>query len=359
VTLQAVNCASGKIHLSELGNHKLMVAVNQPLNSQTDDPVAANGNLHPWNYVYATQKTFFCEINAFEKSEDALYAGTDISAYLGVPIQAKGNTLGVLSLFGPAGSLSDNNNVQLIESISDQLGLAIESARLRQQAEQAIITEERQRLARDLHDSVSQSLYGLVLAADAGQKYLINKDYQTLNGILEKIKQTSVQSLKEIRLMLHQLRPHSMVSGDLVDALNQRLNTVERRSGIETELHAEGIDHLPLRITQELYLVAMEALNNTLKHSFATQVSITVICNNGNVKMEINDNGCGFDQKCRSNGGIGVESMQERAQALGGTFELISRQNQGTLIRVVIPINLAKPESEYEKYTSYKSVGCG
>jgi PAS domain S-box-containing protein len=339
VTLQAVKCDIGVIHLSDPETHLLTIAVKEQLSGEPFESMDFSGNTPPWNLVYSIRKAFYRENCNFWGRSASPGSDAQISEYLGVPIQAKGKTLGVLSLLGGEGSLSDDHLIQFIGTISDQIGLAIESARLRKQTEHALITEERQRLARDLHDSVSQSLYGLVLSADAGEKLLAGKDYETLDAILEKIKQTSVQSLKEIRQMLHQLRPHSLQAGGLVEALDLRLNTVERRSGIEAEMHAEGIDRLPLLISQEIYLVALEALNNTLKHSQATTVSISISGDLDRVEMVIRDNGRGFDQGRRTTGGIGIGSMQERVSNLGGEFHIQSHPDRGTQIRVIIPIN--------------------
>jgi PAS domain S-box-containing protein len=337
LTLAAIDCSFGLIHLWDADQHQLVITVKEERAGELFDSFDLHGNPPPWELVYSSRKALNLPIRDFCQMDERRMTEAHAAKYYGVPIQVKGTILGVLSLLGAEERHLDDTTVQFVESISDQIGLAIESARLRKQMEDAMIAEERQRLARDLHDSISQSLYGLVLSSEAGGKLLANKDYEKLDVVLEKIKQTSVQSLKEFRLMLHQLHPHPLDANGLVEAIDLRLNTVERRSGIEAQLQAEGMEYMPAAVRQEIYFVVMEALNNTLKHSFASHVAISICCDPKNVEMNITDDGCGFNQKRRSGGGIG--SMQNRVARLGGQFQITSSPDHGTQIRVVVPIH--------------------
>ncbi len=262
-------------------------------------------------------------------------------AFLGAEIMSKGVKLGRLGIYGPPDHLADPYLTDLISSITDQLAMAVESARLRKQAEETAILEERQRLARDLHDSVSQSLYGLVISADVGSKLLRLKEYTNLRETLENIESGALQALKEMRLMLFELRPLSLESEGLIKALNLRLNIVERRAGITPRLVVEGLDELSPQLELEMYRIATEALNNALKHASATSVQITIQGEPNQVRLEVADNGAGFDPTQVNSGGLGLASMKERARRISGELQIESAPAQGT--RVILTVALKEP----------------
>jgi PAS domain S-box-containing protein len=264
----------------------------------------------------------------------------ELQVYVGVPMRTGGQILGVLSVFGQAEQQFNVEEVALLASIGDQVGVVIENARLRQRAEQAAVMEERGRLARELHDSVTQSLYSLTLLAGGGQRLARAGKLQNVEKYLADLGEIAQQALKEMRLLVYQLRPTILEQEGLVGALQQRLEAVEGRSSIGTRLLVEDepLD-LPAPVEEGLYRIAQEALNNTLKHSLASLVSIKIEMSNGWVTLEISDNGKGFDyQTVGNNGGLGLVSMKERAEKLGGTLMISSKPAEGATITARIRV---------------------
>jgi signal transduction histidine kinase len=139
-----------------------------------------------------------------------------------------------------------------------------------------------------------------------------------------------------MRLMLFELRPLSFEAEGLVGALELRLSAVEKRAGIDTHLDVQGRDFIPPHTELELYRIVTEALNNSLKHANATTISIVIRASEDDIRIQITDNGKGFNTQAVGSGGIGLSSMKERAQRLGGSMNIQSSPNRGTEIAVDI-----------------------
>jgi signal transduction histidine kinase len=256
-------------------------------------------------------------------------------AYLGVVIRAKGLPLGLLSLFNESILGYTIEDLTLFTTIADQIGVSVERVRLIWQAEQAAVVEERQRLARELHDSVTQLLYSQVLFAGAGQKALDQGNLVLLRQHLHRLDQAALQALKEMRLLVYELRPSDHLDEGLVSALQRRLDSVEKRTGMNARLVVQGAVNLDESTELALYRIAQEALNNTLKHADATSVTVQIQAIDNRVVMEIIDDGCGFNPEEKGKaGGMGLANMQERTAALGGQLALHAQPGQGTRITV-------------------------
>ncbi len=256
-------------------------------------------------------------------------------AYIGAAIRAKGQVLGVLSVVSEGGRQFKVEEVNLLDSIANEVGGAIENARLYQQAERLAVVRERERLARELHDSVTQSLYSLHLLSEAGRQLAVTGDTERVKGYLERLGEISQQALKEMRLLVYELRPLALKREGLAGALQQRLDAVEKRAGVDVRLLVEGEIELPTSVGEGLYRIAQEALNNILKHAKATRVTVRIHSENSRVALEIVDNGTGFDpDEMTDYGGMGLASMRERAEKLGGSLTVLSKPGQGTTIRV-------------------------
>ncbi len=259
-----------------------------------------------------------------------------LSACVCVPVRAKGRLQGVLSVLDESIEHLLAEDVALLVAIADHVGGAVERARLRRMAEQAAVIEERQRLARDLHDTVTQTLYSLVLFAEAGKDALASGNMDRVGNHLVRLRDTAQQALKEMRLLIYELRPLALQHAGLVSALNHRLETVEQRAGIETRLEVESLAPLPERVEAGLYGIAQEALNNVLKHARATQVVVRLSVESEGVELEIIDNGQGFSGRENIDRGIGLTSMRERARALGGSVSIQSEEGRGARVFVSI-----------------------
>jgi signal transduction histidine kinase len=151
--------------------------------------------------------------------------------------------------------------------------------------------------------------------------------------------ETALQALKGMRLLIYQLHPPALRQEGLVGALHRRLEAVERRAGVETQLLVETSLEVPASVEAGLYRIAQEALNNVLKHSAATRVTVRLSAGDEGLQLEVTDNGRGFDPEAvEAQGGIGLASMQERVENLRGSLQIVSRPGQGTSIRVVVPL---------------------
>jgi signal transduction histidine kinase len=202
-------------------------------------------------------------------------------------------------------------------------------------AEELAVLEERNRLARELHDSVTQSLYSLTLLAEAGQRMIQAEDMQQVAGNQARLGEIAQQALQEMRLLVYELRPPALESEGLIGALEQRLETVERRAGIQARVRVEGEAELAPDLEEELYGIAQEALNNALKHAKASQVVLSLRVAEESAVLEVADDGQGFHlTDNRDSGGLGLISMQERADKIGGQLTINSAPGEGTRVCV-------------------------
>ena len=261
------------------------------------------------------------------------------SDYLGVPIKTKGKILGVISVLGKTNQRFNMEEVALLTSVADHIGVAVDNAHLRRQAERAAVLEERGRLARDLHDSVTQLLYGLTLFAKTAWIFIERGNLEGVKHNILRIRETADQALKEMRLLVHELRPLDLKQEGLVEVLRRRLNAVEGRANVKARLLADESLQLPALVEEGLYRIAQEALNNALKHAAAKSVTVHLRSQDEHVELEVVDDGIGFDiENVRNAGGIGLVSMHERAAALNGSFVLNSTEGEGTQIKVTVKL---------------------
>ena len=227
----------------------------------------------------------------------------------------------------------------LLVSIADHLGIGIENSILWEQSRENAALEERNRLARDLHDSVSQLLYSLTLMAGSTKKMLEGEhDLETVKISVARFGETAHQALREMRLLLYELRPAVLDSEGLVSALQHRVETVEEKLSVKVEFQTKGQLELPSDMEDALFHIALEALNNIVKHSESTTASIMITKMNGDVVMEISDAGKGFDTS-QTYTGQGLGNMRARGRMLGGEVVIDSKPGEGTHVtaRVKIP----------------------
>ena len=212
----------------------------------------------------------------------------------------------------------------------------VEETLRRHEREKAII-EERNRLARELHDSVTQSLYGVTLFADAARRLLDTGQVPPAVENLKKLRHTAQGALEEMRLLIFELRPPILEQKGLAAALEARLEAVEGRIGLKTQLRLEGEGQLSPDIQEGLYRIALEALNNVLKHAQASCVTVSLIQVPQLTELKIVDDGVGFDlDVAQKSGGLGLQGMKERAEQIGGQLMVTSEPGMGTTVQVEV-----------------------
>jgi signal transduction histidine kinase len=212
--------------------------------------------------------------------------------------------------------------------------MAAEEALRQTEAEKAVV-DERNRLARDLHDSVTQALYATTLYADASTRLLSSGQVDSAADNLRKLRRTAKEALGEMRLLIFELRPPVLEEEGLAGALQIRLETVERRSGLKTDLHVSGNVRPAPEVEEGLYRIAMEALNNALKHAQAQSVQVSLWLEPASAGLEVVDDGVGFELATgEPRGGLGLRGMAERAEKLGGALSVESSPGEGTRVSV-------------------------
>jgi signal transduction histidine kinase len=263
---------------------------------------------------------------------------SDLSALLAVPLHVNGGVIGVLDVVNKAGGFSEED-VPVMSVFANQAAMAIEHARLQQQAEQLAVLGERQRLARELHDSVTQSLYSVTLYANAAILALEAGKRDVTAGYLQELQETAQEGMRDMRLLIFQLHPPVLETEGLVAALQARLAAVEGRTGLQIEFRVEAERRLPIAIEAELYWIAQEALNNVRKHATARHVTVHLHFTAATICLEVLDDGVGFDpQTVAAERRGGLRTIAERTARVGGRLTYESKPGEGT--RVMVEVTL-------------------
>lgn len=344
-TLGLLNLEVGEIRLLDEESGELVIRTQQGLSAEfvRDEDRKDARTVLPQASLETGEPVTVPDVFAVQEYELARREGLRALALF--PLRAKERLLGTLCLATRHGPRSfTRSERELLRAVSDQISVAIENAQLYSQAQQLAVLEERQRLARDLHDSVTQSLYGVTMYAEAATRLLNNGNIDMAVDYLRELRATSQEALREMRLLIFELRPPILEAEGLVAALQNRLESVEKRSGLDTCLEVEGEDgYLSPEVEEELYRIAQEALNNALKHARANQVTIGLYQRPDSVLLEISDNGQGFDPAtAHEQGGFGLRSMKERVSQMDGWLEIESQPGAGTRVRVEVKHNQVK-----------------
>ena len=263
-----------------------------------------------------------------------------VQQIINVPLFAKSRLVGAFNLGTRHERSVTPEEMSLLASIGQQVAVAVENARLYDQAEQSAAIAERHRLSRELHDSVTQSLYSVTMYAEAAARLLDTGDMLTAAEHLRELRDTAQEALREMRLLIFELRPPALAKIGLAAALQVRLDSVEMRGGVQTELQVEGEQdskRLPRTAEEELYHIAQEALNNILKHANAKHVCVHLRFSETETFLAIRDDGVGFALTAAGNGGLGLPSLKERAEKIEASLKIESKPGTGTEIIVVVP----------------------
>ena len=259
-----------------------------------------------------------------------------IRAWLAIPLSHKEQVIGMLTLSSREPNYYTPLHASLALAIANQAAVALENARLYEQAQELAALEERQRLARELHDSVSQALYGITLGTHTART-LLERDPSRVAEPLDYVLSQAEAALTEMRALIFELRPESLETEGLVAALSRQAAALHARHEIEVSTEFCDEPDLPLKAKEELYRVAQEALHNTAKHARANKVNLRMHVDTEGLLLEVCDNGVGFDTTRSFPGHLGLHSMRERIARLGGTLQIESTPGQGTCIRAQLP----------------------
>lgn len=273
----------------------------------------------------------------------AIPGSSDLHAELAVPILLGERLIGILDVSSTR-RLGDED-ITAIQIVADQLAAGMENARLAEQGRQLAVLDERRRLARELHDSVTQSLFSMSLLAQVlPDLWQIDRD--EARGALEQIRDLTRGALAEMRALLFELRPAALERQDLSGALREHVVTYERRTGIAISYEYAGKCDLPEPVEQALFRIAQEALANVSKHSRARHVRVRLQCGRP-TRLLIADDGQGFALDRVGEGRFGLVSMRERAANIGARLEVRSALGQGAEIEVEwFPTQQGRQETE-------------
>jgi PAS domain S-box-containing protein len=229
------------------------------------------------------------------------------------------------------------NEEDLFITAGEKLGDVLERESLTVIAKENVLIEERQRVAREIHDSVTQTMYSLSLMANAGKDYSQLGDYEKVDQLFSKIGNYVQQGLLEMRLLVYELRPKALEMEGLKGAILKRLELLHNRGGIDFEFEYEISTKLSVEMESELHGLTQEAINNVVKHSGADKLKLRLIEERNNIIVEIEDNGIGCDLAHNSDDGIGIQSMKERIQRMKGRITFVAEPDQGFRIIADVP----------------------
>ena len=258
---------------------------------------------------------------------------SDCQLLVYVPLSTKGRNLGFFILGKPEPSSLSPEELSLLSSIGQQIGVAVEIAHLYERAEQTAITAERSRLARELHDAVTQTLFSANLIADVIPRIWKRNPEEGLQN-LEELRQLTRGALAEMRTLLLEMRPESLERADIKSLLTQLADAFIGRVRVPVILVIQGDCELTHEVKLVFYRVAQEALNNIAKHSGARQVDLRLQCQPGQMNMIIKDDGLGFDPSTITPDHLGIAIMHERANSIGADLKIESQIGQGTSIEL-------------------------
>ena len=262
-----------------------------------------------------------------------------VRATIYAPLVSHDLVKGYLVLHSATADFFDEPKVALVQAFASQVAISLENALLHEQKVYAAAMAERSRLARELHDSVSQALFGVVLGTRTAIQ--LSGNSPSSEAMAYVLKQSEA-ALAEMRALIYELRPESLETEGMISALRRQATALSARHNLEVDLELDSEEPLlPIKTKEALYRIGIEAVQNTIKHALATQVKMTFHVTPQEVLLQVQDNGRGFDLTVPTPGHFGLIGMRERAENLGAQFGLQSAPGQGTSIQIRIPLTPA------------------
>lgn len=270
----------------------------------------------------------------------------DTRSELVIPLRVGEQVVGTLDVQSAKVNAFSKEDALVIQSLGDQVAIALENARLYDRSRELAVLKERNRLARELHDSVTQSIFSMDLHARAISTYLHKQDLERAEVQVQQLRQVTHDTLQEMRSLIFDLRPASLEDTGLVPALHQQVERLRRPDGPELVLQATDERRLSGEVEQGLFRIAQEALRNAVKHGGAQRIEVVLTMEPKRITLCVTDDGRGFDPASppADRRAFGLIGMNERAELLGGSFQIVSQPGAGTRVEVHVPIQGGKGE---------------
>jgi signal transduction histidine kinase len=260
----------------------------------------------------------------------------DLKSFLGVPILAAGEIIGAFYIGNENTWGFKPEDKDLVELLAPHAGLAIKNVRLYEQTRELSVTQERNRLARELHDSVTQTLFSMRLAAESAS-VLVESNPQEARAQLDTVQELARSASSEMRSLIFELRPPELEIEGLVATLARHIDVLRRIHDVEIDLHHRGDAVLEATQEREVFRVVQEALNNAIRHSGARHIAVEIVTEEAKIRASVADDGVGFDPGApRRSRRLGLVSMEERAHALDGELSISSAPGDGTVVALEV-----------------------
>jgi signal transduction histidine kinase len=271
-------------------------------------------------------------------------AHPELADFLGMPIADDGEVLGALFLANkrchkPTGDCGfTEEDEELLRLLAQHAALALSNARLYERSRELTIAEERSRIAHELHDAVSQKLFSLRLTAQAATA-LVDRDTPRAKGELHEVTRLAAEAADELRAAVVELRPAALDDDGLVATLRTQVQVLDRAHGARVAFNSARVRALPAAQEEAVLRVAQEALHNALRHASAGNVRVVLARRGNGAVLRVSDDGCGFDPKAVRRAGrrLGLVSMRDRADGVGGRLAITSEPGTGTTIELEVP----------------------
>lgn len=333
--LQVMNLQTGWIFfIDKKGSHRMLVDINLPpaLTWKEKKPMC-EGDCWCVNRFVSGRLQKSTNIIACKRIESAIeynWGETDITHHATIPLRAGQEKFGLLNVASPHKTHFAEEELALLEAIAFQIGTTIQRIRLVENEQKYVVVAERNRLARDLHDSVKQLLFSIMLTARGTLDMTKNKELQEM---LSYIGELSQEALQEMTLLIWQLRPEGLEKG-----LAEAVQNYGKLLGIQVAIRVDGVISIIDEVEEVLWRVSQEALHNCKQHASCEMVFVRLKIENKQLYFQIEDDGIGFIQEKVKESALGLKSMKERIELMKGTFRIKTGPGQGTKIEIQLPV---------------------
>src|SRR5947209_2747136 len=261
-----------------------------------------------------------------------------VHTILFVPMLVAGRVSGFIGIRFTLKRGFRQEEIELTRALAHQATLAIQLTRLSAQSRQSAVMAERNRMARDIHDTLAQGFTGVIVQLEAVEEAMSRNQGVKASGHLDRAGELARESLREARRSVQALRPQALEEKQLSEALKDLIEKMTRGTTVHANFSLQGKRRkLPPEWESNLLRIGQEALTNVLRHARANEFKVLLVFDSSEIRLELRDNGCGFDPQ-RKHEGFGLQGMRERAEGMGGRLTIQSAAGQGTAISIVLPV---------------------